>query len=308
MGSTLKLFDLRRAPFQGSAHSKDSIRVPIHLHVTVVAVPLLFFFADWLRSGLHTAIVELILISLFIPVVLLRSIIHVRQIHRSQLGLRRLTIFPLCDLYKLMTIAENPRREMAVAIAGMFIPFLIPIGMAMLSFAFGHSLRLESTIALDEPQLWFAYSFWVTLIYCLVNLMPIFPFDGGLFFRAWLASKTSRMRATESTASISILIATLLVLADLFAVLHGFLFLLAIGIFLASQMELGETRFFQAMRHAPLDGGRSTPIYPIDRMVQPDQRPPEVNFTGFTWNPKLNYWIEWRDGQAIAANAILGEL
>ena len=48
-------------------------------------------------------------------------------------------------------------------------------------------------------------------------------------------------------------------------------------------------------------------MVPMDQIVTPDCRPAEANFTGFTWNARARLWIEWRDGQPVSANALIGD-
>jgi hypothetical protein len=45
----------------------------------------------------------------------------------------------------------------------------------------------------------------------------------------------------------------------------------------------------------------------MDQVVTPDCRPNEPNFSGFTWSFRARLWIEWRDGQPVSANALIGD-
>jgi hypothetical protein len=45
----------------------------------------------------------------------------------------------------------------------------------------------------------------------------------------------------------------------------------------------------------------------MDQIVTADCRPAEPHFTGFTWNARARLWIEWRDGEPVSANALIGD-
>ena len=82
----------------------------------------------------------------------------------------------------------------------------------------------------------------------------------------------------------------------------------AVLLYLGAQEDLGTTRYFAALRHS--SGDRPNPpavLVPMDQIVTPDCRPDEPHFTGFTWNARARLWIEWRDGQPVSANALIGD-
>jgi hypothetical protein len=82
----------------------------------------------------------------------------------------------------------------------------------------------------------------------------------------------------------------------------------AVLIYLGGQEELGTTRYFAALRQPPDDLPQAPAVLvPMDQIVTPDCRPDEPNFTGFTWNARARLWIEWRDGQPVGANALIGD-
>ena len=54
-------------------------------------------------------------------------------------------------------------------------------------------------------------------------------------------------------------------------------------------------------------GPRQVVMLTVEQIVDAECRPEESDFSGFTWSPRTRLWVEWRDGQPISANALLGD-
>jgi hypothetical protein len=48
-------------------------------------------------------------------------------------------------------------------------------------------------------------------------------------------------------------------------------------------------------------------LIPVEQIVDDACQPPEEGFSGFTWNRKSRLWIQWLDGRAVGANALVGD-
>jgi hypothetical protein len=82
----------------------------------------------------------------------------------------------------------------------------------------------------------------------------------------------------------------------------------AILIYLGAQEDLGTSRYFASLREPPSSRAHVSPLMiPIDQVVTQECLPDEPNFSGFTWNARARLWIEWRDGEPVGANALIGD-
>jgi hypothetical protein len=120
--------------------------------------------------------------------------------------------------------------------------------------------------------------------------------------------RVSRLRATEVAAVLSTLGAGVLLAVAVAWLQSPLLALTALLVYLGAQEDLGTTRYFASLRQATDDYHQPpAALVPMDQIVTPDCRPDEPNFTGFTWNARARLWIEWRDGQPVGANALIGD-
>lgn len=229
--------------------------------------------------------------------------------YRFGIGTRDITLGPLWGVSRLMTISERPWQENYIAL-------MVPITHLMLGVLVGGILLLagfDVRIQPEEQRLHFdpflVHLFWVNMLLALFNLLPMLPLAGGTIFRAALAMTTGRLRATEVAAILSTVGAIALAMLAVLWLHSPFVVSLAILIYFASQEEVRTTRFFASLTHANDDHyDQPAPIMaPTEQLLPADCQPNEPNFTGFTWNAKLRLWVEWRNGEAIRANALVGE-
>ncbi len=254
----------------------------------------------------QSAVFDLLLLLLVYFSVLLHEGVQFLAARHYGLGTRDVTLYAFWGVARPRRMSERPWQETCVAVTG-------PIVWAILAAAVGAGLSLAgSGISFPkqgfEPttEVFFIRLFWAMVLLTLLHLLPLLPLDGGRILRAWLAMRMSRLRATEVTALISTLGAIGLVVIAVFWLRSPLLGTTAAFVFLAAQEELGTTRFFDRIRCSDSERDPSA-LVPLDQIVTPDCRPDEPGFTGFTWNADARLWIEWHEGQPVAANALIGD-
>jgi Zn-dependent protease len=227
---------------------------------------------------------------------------------RFGVGTRDVTLYPFWGVPRLNRLSDRPWQENYIAATG-------PVTFALIATAIGGGLALAGA-GVSSPQeapapsftAYFAQLFWANVLLGVLHSLPVLPLDAGRIFRATLALTTSRTRATEVAAALSTGGALALLGVAIIWLQSPLIGVTAVLLYLGAQEDLGTTRYFAAIRHAPdeLTHGPAAMV-PMDQVVTPDCRPREPNFNGFTWNAQARLWIEWRDGQPVSANALIGD-
>ncbi len=239
MGGSLKLFTW--------------FGIPVHLHWTF---GLIFLYAFWLgfSNGL-TLIDTFWLMGFFIALftcVLLHEYGHSLTARRYGVQTQDIILTPIGGIARLERMPEKPIQEFLVAIAGPMVNVVIAIVLLALGWLIFQNERWEIFKWFLEQQLTFADSeetaeaiseaglettgflFYLPVLIAtnialvVFNLIPAFPMDGGRIFRALLAMRIGRVRATRVAAIVGQVIAVAFVGVGLYT---GAFTLTLIGIF-----------------------------------------------------------------------------
>lgn len=129
---------------------------------------------------------------------------------------RDITLFPIGGMARMEKMPEKPMQELLVAIAGPLVNVVIAAGL----FGWMHFSPEVYEISFPKGPMtadkFLPTLFLVNVLMAVFNLIPAFPMDGGRIFRALLALKFERTRATQIAASLGQIIAILFVLLGLF--------------------------------------------------------------------------------------------
>jgi Zn-dependent protease len=168
-----------------------------------------------------------------------------------------------------------PRQALIIASGGPVIQAAIAGTLALLWYLDPTPIVFQAPL-LQQP--WYAQIFWVNLTLLAINLLPIYPMDGGRFLQAILEQRWSRVAAVQLVARLGRYLAVLLVVAGL-----GWNWLfgcLAVAVFLSSLRE-------QLWAHS--------------EAWTEDLAPPSSPFGGFPFPPGI--WVgqfEYRSGPGQA--------
>ena len=125
---------------------------------------------------------------------------------------RKITLSMLGGCAEMEGIPKVPIQEIAVALAGPGISFVLSLGFGCLAFIFAF-VQPVATI--------FICLSIINATLCLFNLLPGFPMDGGRVLRAWLSRKKSRPEATRIAMNVGRVFALLLACWGIFNLLSG---------------------------------------------------------------------------------------
>jgi Zn-dependent protease/predicted transcriptional regulator len=239
MGGSLKLFTW--------------FGIPVHLHWTF---GLIFLYAMWIgfSNGLtlvDTGWLMVFFIALF-TCVLLHEYGHSLTARRYGVQTQDIILTPIGGIARLERMPEKPVQEFLVALAGPMVNVVIALLLFGLGWALFRDERWEifkwfmeqqlnlsnseetvdviSESGIETTGLLFYLPILVATNVALVvfNLIPAFPMDGGRIFRALLAMRIGRVRATKVAAIVGQVIAVLFIGIGLY---YGPFTLALIGLF-----------------------------------------------------------------------------
>ncbi len=172
----------------------------IRVHVTFVLLLAWIALAAGREGGATAATEGVVFILAIFACVLAHEYGHVLTARHFGVGTQDITLLPIGGLARLDNIPEEPRREIAVALAGPAVNLIIA---AVLIVVLGARIDTSMINEIENPAVDFlARLASVNLFLALFNLVPAFPMDGGRVLRALLAMKFSRTRATRYAAMV----------------------------------------------------------------------------------------------------------
>ncbi|MDA9773396.1 site-2 protease family protein [Saprospiraceae bacterium] len=214
--------------------------IPFKLHWTIIPffifIPFLGYYYDMsvTQSFLLLALVILILIS-----VLLHELGHATAARSEGIKTHDIIISLIGGAARLEQMPEEPKKEIKIAIAGplvnlvIFVLTAIPIGL----IAYFSEFRLDLSFRdLSKPGVFISLLALSNLMLFLFNLVPAFPMDGGRIFRAQLAKKMPRQKATAIASVVGKILASLMIIFGIFY-LQPVFSLIGIFIFLMAEVE-----------------------------------------------------------------------
>ncbi len=217
----------------------------LRVHATFFLLLLWIGAAAWLEGGAPAAAENLVFILVLFACVVAHEYGHALMARRYGIATPDITLLPIGGLARLERMPERPGQEIAVALAGPAVNVAI---WAVLVLGLGVGSDLGRLAAIEDA----GAGFWarvaaVNLFLVLFNMLPAFPMDGGRVFRALLAMRLGRVRATRIAA----------LAGQAMAFVFGFLgltggspvlVLIAIFVFVAAQAESADVAMREAAR------------------------------------------------------------
>jgi len=206
------------------------IDVLLHWSFFVLPVVVIWFSASQGDSVWQTA-VWLILLVVILASVLIHELGHALAARRLGIPIDDIMLTPICGLARLERAPDTPKDEIIVAMAGPLANGLVVLILGFIVLATHANFPFDP----DEIRASLLLTLlWVNGALFLLNLLPIFPMDGGRVLRALLALSFSDFRATRIAARLG---QALSILAALSGLYWRFQPLVIIGIFLLLTAE-----------------------------------------------------------------------
>lgn len=207
------------------------IGIPIKLHITFLLIlpifawsfafnPPPFGFSD-LDPSLKYLLSLFAAVSLFACVVL-HELGHSYIAKKRGINIQSITLFLFGGVSSMEEIPRDPKTELKMALAGPGVSFLISLIFMSIYLIFKPAE--DSFMQINDPYLRLLWMLSIiNIMLGIFNLLPAFPMDGGRVLRAWLAQRTTYIRATREAAGIGKMFA---IFMGIFGLFYSFWFLL----------------------------------------------------------------------------------
>lgn len=225
---------------KGALHigTVSGIRISIHWTFLILIGWIVFSNLKAGRSASEAGWSVLFILSLFVCVTL-HELGHALMAKKFRIKTASITLLPIGGVAQMENIPEKPKEELLIALAGPAVNLVISL---LLLLFISPAVALEQT---ENMQVVGPGNFWVALMIvniwlAVFNLIPAFPMDGGRVFRALLAFRMNRTRATRIAAGLGQLLAIGFIFLGFY--LNPFLIFIGLFIFLGAQAEAEQTQ------------------------------------------------------------------
>lgn len=225
---------------KGVLHLGKIAGIKIEIHWTFSFLLIWVVFLDIQKGGnLNSSLLNIFLILILFLCVVLHELGHALTAKRFGIGTKKITLLPIGGVALLEKMPEKPGQELLVALAGPAVNVVIAI---LLSFFipfenyFGMDPSgLEAFLDTSGFQSLLLFLFIANIMLVVFNMIPAFPMDGGRVFRALLAFKLGRVKATQIAAGLGQILAVFFFMLGIF--FNPFLILIALFIFVGAYGE-----------------------------------------------------------------------
>ena len=198
---------------------KGSLRIAtvagtgVFLHWTFFVLIVWLFVSQAIGSGLMAAVETLLVVGAVFLCVTLHEIGHAAMAARFGIRTQDITLLPIGGVARLRKMPEEPRKELAIALAGPAVNVVIAAGLYAGMWMSGLNVLPVEQAVLQASFL--TSMFWFNVIVVAFNMIPAFPMDGGRVFRALLAIRRGYVDATRTAARIGQAIAVVFIVLGL---------------------------------------------------------------------------------------------
>ncbi len=209
--------------------------IDTHVHASFGLLVVWAAWRAWAGAGTGLAVVLGVgfLLAVF-GSVLLHELGHALVARRYGIATRRIILSPIGGIAQLEGMPSEPRQELAVALAGPAVNFVLAAGLFIVQPVFAGAPVLADLMG---------GLLVANLILGVFNLVPAFPMDGGRALRALLAGRIGPRRATQTAARVGKGIALVMGLGGLFWWSNPMLVLVAGFVWFAANAELRASQY-----------------------------------------------------------------
>ena len=220
--------------------------IEIRVHATFLLLLAWVAWGSYAAEGtLAAALAGMLFIVMLFGIVVLHELGHALVARHYGVPTRDITLLPIGGVARLERMPEDPRHELAVAVAGPAVNVALALVLWGASAALGISVAPEAATSNLLAQL-----LWINVALAGFNMLPAFPLDGGRALRAVLAMRVPEVRATEVAAALGQGLAVLLGLVGLFG--NPLLVLIAVFVWLGARAEATAAQLKDALTGVPV--------------------------------------------------------
>ncbi len=192
------------------------------------------------QGSVLAALDGVIFIALLFGIVVLHELGHALTARRYGVATRDITLLPIGGVARLERMPDNPRHELAVAVAGPAVNVVLAVALAGVGVVAGIDISPGAAVENLLAQL-----LWINVALAAFNMVPAFPLDGGRALRAFLAMRMPDVRATEVAAMLGQGLAVVLGIVGLFG--NVILLLVAVFIWMGARAEVSAAQLKEVL-------------------------------------------------------------
>lgn len=210
--------------------------IDVYVHATFFILIAWIALSYWQLEGTLIAVFSGIgfILALFTCVVL-HELGHALTARRYGIRTRDIILLPIGGVASLERMPDDPRQEVAVALAGPAVNLFIALAL-WLWLSITNTLVSLETLSLTDG-LFLQRLMIINVILAVFNLLPAFPMDGGRVLRAVLSMRMDRNSATQVAAKVGQGLALWLGLIGL--LYNPFLLFIALFVWIGAAAEAG---------------------------------------------------------------------
>mgnify|MGYP001553763049 CR=1 FL=1 len=245
--------------------------IDVYVHATFLILIVWIGLSFWLVGGSVAAVVSGVtfILALF-GCVVLHEMGHALTARRFGIRTRNIILLPIGGVASMERMPDDPKQEMAVAIAGPMVNLAIAF-VLWLWLSVTNQLQGAEQLALVEGS-FLQKLMVVNIILAVFNLLPAFPMDGGRVLRAALSMRMSHVRATQVAARIGQGLALWLGFIGL--LYNPFLMFIALFVWIGAAAEAGTEQIKSTLHSAAVGRAMLTdfqtlpPDAPLSRAIE----------------------------------------
>lgn len=209
--------------------------IDVLLHWSFFLFPLLIGWLAWVSGhSISQTAVWTVLLIVVLGSVLLHELGHALTAKKLGIPIIDIVLTPICGLARLERSPAGPWDEVRVAIAGPLVNLLVAMILGLVLGWQQVTFSLDPTVITSSIVLTL---FWINLSLCVINLLPIFPMDGGRILRAVLSMALDNAKATTLAARLGQLLSICVVFLGLYSGFYPFV-VVGTALMLMAEQEL----------------------------------------------------------------------
>jgi Zn-dependent protease len=223
--------------------------IAVYIHATFLLLIGWVLFEYYRRgSDLATMLGAVAFVLVLFLCVVLHEFGHALTARRYGIRTRDITLLPIGGVARLERMPEDPKQELAVAVAGPAVNVVIAgVLFVVATLWLGVGALLNTRMVGGD---FLTNLMWVNVMLVVFNMIPAFPMDGGRVLRALLAMKRPYHEATQIAAGVGQGIAVLFGLVGLFY--NPFLVFIALFVYLGAAAEANAAQVRHAFADIPV--------------------------------------------------------
>lgn len=285
----------------GSTKLGKLLGIDLYVHGTFWLLPL-FVLVTGIGSGAGVIAFDLLFVFAVFACVALHEVGHALAAAAYGIRTRHITLYPVGGVAAIEGMPEKPRQEIVIALAGPAVNVVIALALFLGLVVSDTAFALPGVSTPDVVADFVGQLLFANVLLCVFNLLPAFPMDGGRVLRALLATRMSRLRATEIAVKVGTVMAVLFLIAGVVQVHFG-LIAIAVVVWLLGKAEVVRMRVAamqdelerRARTFYDADEAPAAAL-PLDTAADLAAR----RFTGLAWDAARGVWVRWADGVPVA--------